>query len=502
MSNTVLTPGLSPVATGVRGLDEILNGGLTPNHLYLVSGNPGSGKTTLALQFVLEGVRRGERALYVTLSETTEELREVAVSHGWSLDALDLCELVATEEELSGDAQYTMFHPVEMELSETTRKVLEEVERIRPERVVFDSLSEMRLLAQSPLRYRRQILALKQFFTGRHCTVLLLDDRSSGDNDLQLESIAHGVIVLDQLTPEYGIERRRLWVQKMRGARYRGGFHDFRIVPGGLDIYPRLVASEYHTTFAAESVSSGLPQMDSLLGGGLGRGTTALLMGPAGSGKSSLATQYAVTAAQRGERSVVFTFDERLATLLGRSEGLGMGLEEHVRAGTIDLQQIDPAELSPGEFIHRVCRAVEQDDSRIVVIDSLNGYLNAMPEERFLLIQMHELTTYLARQGVTTLLVVAQNGLLRDALKAPVDISYLADTVILLRYFEAQGVIKSAISVLKKRDGGHERTIRQLSMGPTGIQIGQPLHEFQGILTGAPQFVGTSSQLSTPSDAF
>lgn len=488
------------VATGVSGLDEILGGGLVPNRLYLVSGNPGSGKTTLGLQFVLEGVRSGERALYVTLSETTEELREVAVSHGWSLDGLDLYQLVASEEELSGDAQYTMFHPAEMELSDTTRKVLEEVERIRPARVVFDSLSEIRLLAQSPLRYRRQILALKQFFTGRHCTVLLLDDRTSGDNDLQLESIAHGVIALEQLTPEFGVERRHLWVQKLRGTRYRGGFHDFRIVPGGLDVYPRLIAAEHHTAFAAGSVSSGLPQMDTLLGGGLARGTTALLMGPAGSGKSSLAMQYAVTAAQRGEHSVVFTFDERLATLLARAEGLGMDLARHVDTGHIDLQQVDPAELSPGEFIQKVCRAVDQDGSRIVVIDSLNGYLNAMPEERFLLIQMHELTTYLAQQGVTTLLVVAQHGLLGEELQAPVDISYLADTVVLLRYFEAAGAVQSALSVLKKRDGGHERTIRPLSMGAGGLQIGQPLHEFQGILTGAPRFVGAPSRLSLHPD--
>ena len=494
-------PRAARVATGIVGLDQILGGGFLPHRLYLITGTPGSGKTTLGLQYVLHGLHRDERALYITLSETTDELHEVAASHGWSLDRLDLCELVAAEEDLSSDAQVTMFHPSEVELSETTRTVLEAVERLHPTRVVIDSLSELRLLAQNALRYRRQILALKQFFAGRHCTVLLLDDPSADASDLRLESIAHGVVALEHITPAYGVERRRLVVQKMRATPYHGGYHDVRIVPGGLVVYPRLLAAAPPTPFAAERVASGLAELDTLLGGGLARGTSTLLLGPAGTGKSSLALQYVVAAAARGQRAAVFTFDEGLATLRARAAGLGMDLEPHIRAHRIELHPVDPTGLSPGEFSQQVEQAVQQDGSQIVVIDSLNGYLNAMPEERFLLIQLHELTTALGQRGVTTLLVVAQHGLLGDAVQAPVDISYLADTVLLLRYFEAAGAVQVALSVVKKRDGAHERTIRQLSMGPSGLQIGPPLQQFEGILTGVPRFVGGSTQLSSDSDA-
>ncbi len=474
------------VATGSAGLDDILGGGLTPHRLYLIEGDPGSGKTTLALRFLLAGAARGERALYVTLSETREELDGVARSHGWTLDALHVCELIPSEASLLPEAQTRMFHPSEVELSETTAAVLGEVERTKPTLVVFDSLSELRLLAQNPLRYRRQILALKQFFAGRSCTVLFLDDRTSEVGDLQLHSLAHGVVTLEQLAPEFGAERRRVRVVKMRGKPFRGGFHDFAIRRGGLDVFPRLVAADHHRPFRPGLLSSGVPALDALLGGGLDRGTSALLMGPAGSGKSSVAIRYAVAAAARDERAAVFAFDESLTTLLARSAGMGMDLKGALECGRATVQQVDPGELSPGEFGHRVRQAVERDGAGLVVIDSLNGYLQAMPEERFLTIQLHELLTYLGQQGVVTILVVAQHGLIGTGMRAPVDASYLADTVILLRYFEAAGLLRRAISVIKKRSGRHEATLRELRFGAGGVWVGEPLAEFHGILTGTP----------------
>lgn len=486
------------VATGIGGLDTILKGGLTPDRVYLVEGDPGSGKTTLALRFLLEGVRHGEPVLYVTLSETRLELEGVARSHGLSLEGIEVLELIASEDSLTPDAQLTMFHPSEVELSETTRAVLATVERMKPVRVVFDSLSEMRLLAQNPLRYRRQILALKQFFIGRHCTVLLLDDRTSDAADLQLQSIAHGVLSLEQLAPEYGAERRRLRVLKMRGARYLGGYHDFIIERGGLCVFPRLVAAHHHQKFSRSVMESGVSALDALLGGGLDRGTSALLLGPAGCGKSTLATQYAMAAARRGECAAVFAFDEMEGTLFARSESLGMPVQDEVSAGRLLIQQIDPAELAPGEFAHRVQAVVnppEGQGATVVVIDSLNGYLNAMPEENFLITQLHELLTYLAQQGVVTLLVVAQHGLLGDGMNTPVDASYLADAVIVLRYFEAGGRVRKAISVMKKRSGPHEDTIRELQIGAHGIRLSPPLKEFHGILTGIPSFLGPLEQL-------
>ena len=475
-------------ATGTVGLDHVLGGGFTPNRLYLIEGDPGAGKTTLALCYLLEGAKRGETGMYVTLSETKEEINAVAASHGWSLDAVHIVELVASEESLTPDSQYTMYHPSETELGETTRKVLEEVERVKPRRVVFDSLSELRLLAQNPLRYRRQILALKQFFSGRKCTVLLLDDRTSEDTDLQVRSIAHGVLALEQLSPEYRAERRRLRVVKLRGKAYKGGYHDFTIVKGGLEVFPRLVASDHHQAFKRDKVYSGVGPLDQLLGGGLDRGTSTLILGPAGSGKSSVAIQYAVAAAARGERAAVFAFDESEGTLLTRSAALGIDLQPQIDAGRIIVQQVDPAELAPGQFIHLVRRQVEQHECRIVVIDSLNGYLNAMPEERFLVIQLHELLTYLGQNGVTTILVVAQHGLMGTAMQSPVDVSYLADSVVLTRYFELKGRVKKAISVVKKRSGAHEETIRELRLGKGGIQVGEPLENLRGVLTGVPTF--------------
>lgn len=488
MPDRTPSPDPPPAATGVAGFDDILGGGFPPNRLYLVEGDPGSGKTTLALQYLLEGARRGERGLYVTLSESKEELEAVARSHGWSLDPLGVCELTPSEESLLPDAQTRMFHPSEVELGETTKAVLAEVERSKPTRVAFDSLSEMRLLAQNPLRYRRQILALKQFFAGRRCTVLLLEDRTSEVSDIQLQSIAHGVVTLEQLAPEYGAERRRLRVVKMRGQQYRGGFHDFRIVRGGLEVYPRLVAAEHYRPFEPGRLQCGVAALDALLGGGLDRGTSVLLLGPAGSGKSSIAVRYTIAAAEAGERSVVFTFDESLATLYARSAGLGMDLRGHAEAGRIRVQQVDPAEMAPGEFAHAVRRAAE-GGATAVVIDSLNGYLNAMPEERFLTIQLHELLTYLGQQGVVTLLVAAQHGLVGTGLQSPVDASYLADSVILLRYFEDRGKIRRAVSVVKKRSGAHEDTLRELRLGPGGLWVGEPLEDFHGVLTGVPQIL-------------
>jgi circadian clock protein KaiC len=405
------------------------------------------------------------------------------------LEGIEIVELIADEGDLQRDTQVTMYHPSEVELSETTKAVLSAVQRVNPSRVIFDSLSEMRLLAQNSLRYRRQILALKQFFIGRKTTVVLLDDRTAEGSDLQLQSIAHGVISLEQLAPVYGAERRRLRVMKLRGTSYRGGYHDFTIKEGGLEIYPRLVAAEHTEPFERGQVKSGVAALDQLLGGGPDRGTSTLLMGPAGSGKSSLAVQYAAAAAARGDGAVLFAFDESLATLVARMESLGMALPVGVGPGKVDVQAIDPAEVSPGEFVHRVREAVEKAGARVVVIDSLNGYMNAMPQEQFLTVQLHELLTYLGRRGVVTLLIVAQHGLLGGVMESPVDTSYLADSVILFRYFELAGRVKKAISVVKKRSGFHEESIRELKMGAGGISLGPPLMQLRGILTGVPEEV-------------
>ena len=482
------------ISTGSSGLDDILGGGFDADRVYLIEGRPGTGKTTLALQFLLEGVRRGEPSLYVTLSESERELRSVVTRHGWTLAGIDVFELVPPEASLDPDQELTLFHPAEMELSETTKSILDRVREINPKRVVFDSLSEMRLLSQSSLRYRRQILALKNFFAGRRCTVMLLDDLSSNDHDLQLHSIAHGVITLEQLSLEYGAERRRLRVVKMRGMKYRGGYHDFTIQTGGLAIYPRLVAAEHHKAFLGEVTSTGSSQLDALLGGGIERGTSMLLIGGAGVGKSSIALTYAMAAAARGERVGVFAFDEGLGTVFARAAGLGMPLQVHVDSGQIRVQQIDPAEMSPGEFAHQVRHGVEHDGYRVVIIDSLNGYMNAMPEERFLVLQMHELLSTLNQLGVITILVLAQHGLM-GPMQTPLDISYLSDAVLMLRYFEAEGRVRRAISVVKKRSGAHEDAIREFRLTAEGVKVGPPLTEFQGILSGVPNYRGAASPL-------
>jgi circadian clock protein KaiC len=480
---------LPRISTGSVGLDDILGGGFDANRLYLYEGRPGTGKTTIALQFLLEGVRQGERVLYITLSETQRELRLVAQRHGWVLDDIDIFELVPPETTLDPERELTVFNPAEMELSETTKLICERVEQVNPARVVLDSLSELRLLAQNALRYRRQVLALKHFFTSRNCTVVMLDDLTSQQDDLQLHSISHGVVFLEQLAIEYGAERRRLRVVKMRGIQFRGGFHDFTIDKGGLNIYPRLVAAEHHKNFLGDVTSSGNAELDQLLGGGLERGTNALLIGGAGVGKSSLALTYAIAAAERGEHSVFFAFDEGRGTIEARAGTIGLPLQKHMESGLIRFQQIDPAELSPGEFASNVRESVENHNARIVVIDSLNGYLNAMPDERFLILQMHELLSYLGQQGVLTILVLAQHGLV-GPMDTPLDISYLSDAVLMLRYFEVAGTVRRALSVVKKRSGDHEHSIREFRLTKNGIKLGPPLKAFSGIFSGTPQYVG------------
>jgi circadian clock protein KaiC len=469
--------------TGIEGLDLVLGGGLPRHRLYLLEGSPGVGKTTMALQFLMEGRNKGEQGLYVTLSETTEELEAVAVSHGWSLDGITVYELADVD--TAGGDDYTLFHPSEVELGETTQGVLDVVDRIKPQRVVFDSLSELRLLARDPLRYRRQILSLKQYFVGRKCTVMLLDDRTSTPTDLQLESLAHGVVDLEQLAPEYGAERRRLRVKKMRGIPFDGGFHDFRITTGGAVVYPRLVAAEHRPGFTAGIVKSGIQELDDLLGGGLDRGSSTLLLGPAGAGKTTLAMRYALSAVLRGEHAAFFTFEEGLGTLHARAAGLGWDLETHIQAGRLRVEQIDPAQLSPGEFAHRVRQAAREGVS-VVVIDSLNGYLTSMPEDRHLYLHLHELLAFLNQSGVATILVMAQHGVV-GSMQSPVDVSHLADGTILLRYFERGGRLLEAISVLKRRSGPHERTLREFEIGgPAGLRVGVPLHDLHGIMTGVP----------------
>jgi circadian clock protein KaiC len=475
------------MSTGVAGLDDILGGGFPPNRLYLVQGDPGVGKTTLALHFLRDGAAKGESGVYITLSETEEELRGVAHSHGWELDGISLLELTTDAGRLQEEERNTLFHPSEIELSETTREIIKLMERTKPKRVVFDSLSELRLLAQSALRYRRQILALKQFFAGRGTTVLMLDDRTSEDGDLQLQSLAHGVVEMEQLSPGYGSDRRRMRVVKLRGARFRGGYHDFNIKTGGLEVYPRLIAAEHHEPFLRESLASGITELDQLLGGGLDRGTSTLLMGPAGSGKSVLATLYARAAAERGERAAIFTFDEGRGTHLARSEGLGLQLQPYLDSGKLTVQQVDPAELAPGEFVATIRHVVENTNARVVVIDSLNGFMKAMVDDRFLTLQLHELLAYLAQRGTITIMNLAQHGMLGAAMQSPIDVSYLADTVVLTRYYEARGEIHKAVSVVKKRTGAHERSLRELIMGPGGVQVGPVLREFRGVLTGVPE---------------
>ncbi len=487
-------PDQERASTGITGLDHILGGGLPSNHLYLIEGTPGAGKTTLGLQFLRRGVENGEAGLYITLSETAAELRTVARSHGWSLEGVEVFELV-TEEGLSPDSEQSILHPSEIELGETTRGVMAAAERIKPKRVVFDSLSEMRLLAQNPLRYRRQVLALKTFFSTRGCTVLLLDDRSAENDDLQLHSIAHGVILLEQTVGQYGPERRNLRVIKMRGIKFRGGEHDFNLDTGGLAVFPRLVAAEHRMDFDADIVSTGTPELDKLLGGGLGRGSNTLFSGPSGVGKTTTAIACVRAALLRGERAVYYLFDEGLGTLLLRSKALGLDIDSYLRSGRLSIHTLDPAEVSPGEFANMVRSSVESGEARVVVIDSLNAYLQAMSGDKHLLLQMHELLTYLNQRGVVTILILAQHGVLGDV-RSDVDLSYLSDGIMLFRFFEARGSLLKAVSVIKSRTTDHEATIREFRLGAHGIQVGAALTDFEGVLTGVASYRGALPLLS------
>ncbi len=473
-------------STGVPGLDDILSGGFPPNRMYLLQGAPGSGKTTLALQFLLAGLAAGERSLYISLSETRDEIEEMARSHEWSLDGLDIIELSAIDSQLSAEAQNTLFHSSEVELTETTKLLLDAVDRVQPTRLAFDSLSELRLLSETPFRYRRQILAFKQYLSGRHCTTLLLDDTSGDKGDSHVESLAHGVLKLEQTAPDYGNDRRRLLVKKVRGATYRGGYHDFVIATGGLVVFPRLIAAEHHREFPNENVSSGLEGIDDLLGGGLSRGTNTLFIGPPGSGKSTLALHFAVAVARRGGRAALYSVDENLEVTRARGDGVGLGLTELIAAEKIIAQQIDPADVSPGQFASRVRRCIEEEAVSLVVIDSLNGYLQSITNHRALNLQLHELLSYLNQQGVVTILVVAQHGWIGQ-MQTPVDITYLADAVVTLRFYEAFGAVHKAIAVVKKRTGSHEGSIREMMIDSNGVSVGPPLTEFRGLLTGTPE---------------
>jgi len=487
-------PDVPRACTAVQGLDEILGGGLPTNHLYLVDGDPGTGKTTLAMQFLLEGVRNGERGLYVTLSESKEELEGVAASHGWKLDGIEVFEL--TKQGLADiEEGYTIFHPAEVELQQTIDAVLKQIDGLNPSRVVFDSLSEMRLLARDPLRFRRQILALKQFFAGRKCTILMLDDKTAPEGDLQLHSLAHGVIVLEHVALEYGSERRRLQVTKIRGVSFRGGFHDFRIERGGIKVFPRIPHDVPRVDKTAQLLLSGSQPLDQLLGGGVSCGTSMLVTGAAGTGKSVLCTQFAKAAIDRNEKVLFYLFDERLSTFRLRTDALGISVTKARESGQLILAQVEPTSLSPGEFASRVVSAVEEDGVTLVIIDSLNGYLQSMPEERLLPIQIHELLSYLSNNGVTCLMTLVQHGIFGNPVDEAVDVSYLADTVVLLRYFEVKGSVRQAISVVKKRSGDHERTIRECKVGQKGLQVGEPLTEFQGVLTGVPRYMGPAEPL-------
>ena len=485
-----MQPELLRSRCGCRGLDDVLGGGLPSGHVYLLEGEPGTGKTTLALQFVAEGLRNGEKVLYITLSESRSELQSVARVHSLNIEKARILELTPNEQDLKPEGQYTVFHPAEVELNDRVQMIMKGVDEHRPDRLVVDALSEVRMLAKDPLRYRRQVLSLKEY-APKSCTVLLLDDRSTRHIDLELHSIVHGVIALSKIPVEYGKTRRRLEVTKLRGSAFREGYHDYLIRTGGVVVYPRLIASEYETPASDRgTVDSGIKELDALVGGGLDRGTSTLLLGPAGCGKTTIGVRWAITAAERGETASIFLFEEIVATLIQRSSGLGMDLLSHIESGRIKIYHLDPAEMSPGEFTDLVRCAVETDGTRTVLIDSLNGFLQAMPGEQFLSLHLHELLTYLNHRGVVTLMVLAQMGMIGSAIETPADVSYLADNILVLRYFEAAGEVRQAISMIKKRSGTHEHTIRELRLEPGRIFVGEPLKDFHGVLSGIPALLG------------
>jgi len=486
MLDEQLVPTITRCSSGCPGLDDVLGGGLPLGHFYLIEGEPGTGKTTLALQFVAEGIKNGEKVLYVTLSESRDELLAVAKTHGLNIDGSAVLEVRPSEEDLKPEGQYTVFHPAEVELSDRVQAIMGEVDRRKPNRLVIDALSEVRMLAKDPLRYRRQVLSLKEY-APKNCTVLLLDDRSSRYADLELHSIVHGVMSLDRIAREYGKTMRRIEVTKLRGCAFREGYHDYLIRSGGIVVFPRLIAAEYGTLHESMTpAKSGIHELDILTGGGLGRGTSTLLIGPAGCGKTTLALRWLTTAAENGEQTAAFIFEETIGTLMLRAAGLGMDLKRHVQSDRMQIFHLDPAEVSPGEFSDMVRQAVETQNVRAILIDSLNGFLQAMPGEQFLALHLHELLTYLNNRGILTMMILAQMGLVGSSMHTPIDVSYLADNILVLRYFEALGNVRQAISMMKKRSGGHERSIRELILGPDRIRVGAPLSDFQGILSGSP----------------
>ena len=489
------------IPTGSKGLDEVLNGGLPPGRLYLLEGRPGSGKTTLAMQFLIAGSAAGERVLYITFSETSEELQAVARSHGWSLDGIDIFELTSADQ-LRDTREQTLLHPWELDLDQVVGMITEQVDRVQPVRIVFDSLSELRLLAEDPLRYRRQVLTLKQYFEGSQTTVILIDDLSGESNgsDVLLHSLCHGVITLTRSTLEFGASRRRLEVQKIRGVAFSGGYHDFEIRRGGLEIFPRLIAAEHHAAFVGEPIASGVAALDALLGGGPRRGTSTLITGPAGTGKTTIAMQYVATACERGEACAVYQFDERVGTLMDRTRSIGIDLAAPVARGCLHIQQVDPAEISPGEFTWMVRHAVEERNARVIVIDSLAGYFAAMSEEQTMLLQIHELLSYLNQKGVVTLLIHPQQGVIGSVTVNNLNASYVADAVLLLRFFEARGRVRKAISVMKNRGGAHEDAIREFRIDHDGLFVGEPLKQFRGVLTGTPEYLGGQEPLLETAD--
>lgn len=491
---THTVPDAAPIPTGVPGLDHVLSGGYAANRAHLIEGRPGCGKTTIGMQFLMDGARRGERGLYITLSESRRELLSVAKRHGWSLDGVDIYELVPPELSLDSEKQQSLVHSSDLELGETVQMALAEIERVKPVRVVFDSLSEIRLLSQGSLRYRRQVLALKSYFLINDATVLMLDDLSAEEDDLNLHSISHAVIRLEQITPSYGTSRRRLNVIKMRGAQYQAGYHDFVIQYGGVRVFPRLIPGDHHRAFVPGTATCNVPELDAVLGGGMDRGTGTLIMGPSGAGKSTLGLCYLFAALGRGEHALVINFDETTGILLKRAAGVGMDLAPFLRSGLLVIAHIDPAGVSPGELVGRVRDAVEEEGARVVVIDSLTGYMSAMPDQPYLVLQMHEMLTYLNQLGVVTILILAQHGMVGRT-DSPVDLTYVSDTVVMLRFFEASGRVRRALSVLKKRTGSHEDTIREFKIDSAGFRVGEPLTEFRGVLTGVPVYEGERQDL-------